>query len=921
MFVQLLVFAQEFAYETFGKEQFEGIDIYSMIQDHDLNYWFATDNGLFQYNGYEFIEHAHPEMRGSSLLGLAEGADGSIFCFNLQNQIFIIENEEFKLFYEIPDSLNYSHAVFLKNARGELIMTNTISNGYFLKIDDHRNVSFLKHNPDLSHRKVIFDNRMRSIKYEPETIEVINSPSGYNGINLVWVYGDKSTRAVNQAGHILKYNEEQNNLTYERKLELSNEYQFLHVHTALDYVFVKPWKKGCFVYDKELNPVSNGKWFKNHTISGVYTDRLGNILLSTFDEGVLVIKDIQFRQYPFPENEKASVILSTGEHLYAGTREGDVYQFDGAKYKKFAYSVKPIERLFYSPQFASLIFDNHDKIQFQGISGKNFIINGGAIKSYHDLPNGQFIIGASFGARHHYGPDRGDSIRSLHSERELRHRTICSGVYPNGNVLFGTSSGIRFYELNKGTIQLFKDKNISPRSMFFYRGNMYVSTDRHGVLIMSGKKIVRTIPINGISRLSMHDGKMIAQKKTGLFVYDLEGNLITTFKSFSFSKGNKIIDFCTDDTFIYILTFDRIYSYPIKSLAKDDYAPKLKIQGIQLNNQLVQRTEFSAEETKLEFILNTQDLKYQHLIRYHFKIEGVDRQWNIQNYQENIASYKSLPYGYHTFIAKAEANGVFGPEQRFQFYIQPPFYFRWWFFLCIGGAFFLTVYLFYRNRMRSVKRKAQILNELNASKLAAIQSQMNPHFIFNALNSIQSMVLKGDVENSYTYISRFANLVRRTLKYSELDFIPFSQEVELIEIYLILEKLRFKDEFEYQITGADNPEIMIPPMLIQPFIENALVHGLLHKKGHKSLRIRFELNETLTCIVEDDGVGRKKAKEIRMRQHGEHESFSLKAIKTRFNILNEYYSGDLGYNYEDLNTTEATTRVTINIPYKKENPI
>ena len=131
---------------------------------------------------------------------------------------------------------------------------------------------------------------------------------------------------------------------------------------------------------------------------------------------------------------------------------------------------------------------------------------------------------------------------------------------------------------------------------------------------------------------------------------------------------------------------------------------------------------------------------------------------------------------------------------------------------------------------------------------------MNPHFIFNALNSIQDLILKGDVENSYSYITTFSNMVRKTLKYSERDFIEISQELKLLELYLSLEKLRFKKDLDYVIQTEQVDELMIPPLLVQPFVENSLVHGLLHKEGKKKLTITITLGEMCVCTIEDNGV-------------------------------------------------------------------
>lgn len=144
------------------------------------------------------------------------------------------------------------------------------------------------------------------------------------------------------------------------------------------------------------------------------------------------------------------------------------------------------------------------------------------------------------------------------------------------------------------------------------------------------------------------------------------------------------------------------------------------------------------------------------------------------------------------------------------------------------------------------------------------------------------------------------------------------QEIKLLELYLSLEKLRFKNDFTYELNTAEISDIVLPPMLIQPFIENALIHGLLHKKEIKII-ISFHLNDELICTVEDNGIGRTKAKEIKSRKTNQFESFSLKAIEKRFEILNATQHANGGFRYIDLieNGDVKGTRVEIRIPCKR----
>ncbi|HCA82175.1 MAG TPA: sensor histidine kinase, partial [Flavobacteriales bacterium] len=180
------------------------------------------------------------------------------------------------------------------------------------------------------------------------------------------------------------------------------------------------------------------------------------------------------------------------------------------------------------------------------------------------------------------------------------------------------------------------------------------------------------------------------------------------------------------------------------------------------------------------------------------------------------------------------------------------------------------------------------------------------------------LILKGDVEHSYSYITTFSNLVRKTLNYSEKDFIDFEEDLQLLELYLSLEKLRFKKDFSYSIDHNDIEDILIPPMLIQPFVENALIHGLLHKEGEKKLSLKFELKDVLICEITDNGIGREASMALQKRQRAGHESFAGKAIRNRFEILSEIFDGEFDYRHEDLTENELATgtRVILRIPIK-----
>ena len=198
--------------------------------------------------------------------------------------------------------------------------------------------------------------------------------------------------------------------------------------------------------------------------------------------------------------------------------------------------------------------------------------------------------------------------------------------------------------------------------------------------------------------------------------------------------------------------------------------------------------------------------------------------------------------------------------------------------------------------------------DLATSQLTALRAQMNPHFIFNALNSIQQYILKGDVDQAHKYLSKFSKLQREVLNHCDQNFISLDKEIEMLNLYLELEQLRFSDNFDYSITldnEIDPAEIRIPPMILQPFVENAIWHGLMPKKSDRRLSIEFALrtDELIQCIVRDNGIGRAAAariKEEKSKNQPGYKSKGLQLVHERLEILRQQYQQPFEVQFSDL---------------------
>jgi len=229
--------------------------------------------------------------------------------------------------------------------------------------------------------------------------------------------------------------------------------------------------------------------------------------------------------------------------------------------------------------------------------------------------------------------------------------------------------------------------------------------------------------------------------------------------------------------------------------------------------------------------------------------------------------------------------------------------------------------IFQRIRMRSKQRMTEMNHTISELNQQNLRQQMNPHFVFNTLNSIQYYVFRNDKIASNNYMSKFAALMRKTLENSRHTAIPIKDELDALELYLELESLRFKEKFEWNISVDEEIDTLlykIPTMLIQPYVENSLSHGLMNKNGKGYVYIDLkEDSDSIKCIIEDNGIGRKRAMEIRKSNNRKHNSLGTTITESRLKLVNEIYGKNMKIRYTDLNDENnepSGTRVEISIP-------
>jgi tetratricopeptide (TPR) repeat protein len=237
----------------------------------------------------------------------------------------------------------------------------------------------------------------------------------------------------------------------------------------------------------------------------------------------------------------------------------------------------------------------------------------------------------------------------------------------------------------------------------------------------------------------------------------------------------------------------------------------------------------------------------------------------------------------------------------------------------IVGILLLIGLIFLLINRQQVKRRLTLQKEVAEYEQKALHLQMNPHFVFNCLGSISSFIVQNGTDSALKYLSKFSKLMRLTLEYSKDSLIPIDKEIESLQNYLELEQLRFHDKFDFRIESSDKVEFNmgLPPLLIQPFVENAILHGLVPKEGNGTIYVDFDVdNGQLVCTISDDGIGITKSAAIKENSMKAHKSMALEITKKRLEIMEATISKSAQIEIKELeeNNKVVGTRVTLRLP-------
>lgn len=417
----------------------------------------------------------------------------------------------------------------------------------------------------------------------------------------------------------------------------------------------------------------------------------------------------------------------------------------------------------------------------------------------------------------------------------------------------------------------------------------------------------------------------------GLACYTPETNRILTYTNADGLAGNEFAlkaAWRDLDGTLYFGGINQITQFNPESLRKNPHIPPIVITSFQANDSLISLELLDGDTVQLEYWQNHISVEFAALDflnpegnLYQYKMETIEKDWTYAGTQR-YARYAGLDPGHYILAVKgANSHGTWNNKGiRIHIIITPPYWATFWFRFAAIGAILVCGFFWYRQWLRRNREREE--RHIVEAKLQALRLQMKPHFLFNSLNSIHSFIVQHKADEAGEYLTKFASLMRIALYHSQHSLISLHDELKFLSLYLELEALRYNHAFQYSIAiepGTQTDATYLPSMLVQPYVENAIHHGLRNKPdGELEIRFRRQPEDILVCTIEDNGIGRKAAAKRQSRPL--HQSMGTTVTQQRLELLNTIHERKFQVEVVDLYSPEQTpsgTRVMLRIPINK----
>lgn len=964
-----LVKGQSYYYKNYTADNgLPSSEAFHVIQDKKGFIWIATNQGVSRFDGYEFTNFdTHSGLPRNTILELFEDEIGRIWFVSLTGELSWFENDSIhvypynnlivdmniryqgrplkKSFY--VDSLNQVYLGF--NKRPLIHITTT---GELEEVKSKRGVDMqvLKEMPN---RKLVFSSYLNLIKgFE---IQIEDKPDII--IRKEFKYIHRFIASTVQDGYVYARN---NVLFYINNEKILKKYVFDKSiiwisQDSIGNVWLGFMHGGAKVFSNCDFSICLYELLMDYSVSSVVMDNEGGYWVSSIEKGVFYFPEINIKTYSDRNGIQFYMVNQVEEYkneiLFVGNANS-LFKIDNESFnvKKLFNEINEINEYAMLKSMGDFLV-----YSFFGDLEKRLFIskNGEKVWSHLELARDLIFVGRDSlikSYRHVFFVDISKDNYGMPFKSGKFEDIFCLLELSKGKIWLGTENGL--HEFSMATKEI---KPINFSSLLRNRINhivkdknsdiIWIGTKGAGLLRVQGETveqitIVDGLPGNSVNHIEQKDSILwlatnngiakVFLNKNGAFSF-IDDSLKFNIEIFTRANGlmnNEIYDIALNEGYVYAGTNNGLSYFKQELTGKNNIAPPVYFTEIKVmgkDTSIQDSYELNSDQNYLEF--NFVGLSYQreNSLKYEYILEGVNSDW-VETENRSV-QFPMLPPGDYVFKVKAyNRSGVESEQvQQVSFKINKAFYQT--LFFKMGIAFItlillslIFVYIFYV-KMREVKKRDLVKDELNKFRQRALSAQMNPHFIYNSLNSVQSYILKNDREKSSTYLSKFGKLMRRILENSQNPVISLHEEIEALKIYIEMELARFRDSFKFYLTidkDVEISQINVPPLIIQPYVENAIHHGLRMKKGEKNLWINIFRQEDNICIViEDDGIGRKESQRIRELSNNRLKSFGTEITDKRLNLFKELYKNDVEIKIVDIedldNESKKGTRVEIYI--------
>ncbi len=897
--------------------------IYGLIQDHENYIWLATEHGVCKFDGKSFKTIQSSEMEGQEFLDVEIDQDSVIWLINFSGQLFKVDhnNIENVVLKGLPDQSQFFD-IFIDSKNRIWLAANK---GLYLF---NRQTSEVKIQDYYYNKK---DQRRISTSFgegSNQTIWTSQPPSPAADTITLFSPTHPELPAIHLAGrYALRFSELTSGklicFAYHNPLlGYIDSGQLIPIFPKDHPIFNHPiyqikedragniWiltSGGAYCFDQNFNAKNNGEpYLSGYPVVRMIQDGENNYWFATFGDGIFVMPSLELQSYSsiqsnLPSNKIFSLSTNDKGELLIGMDEGWVSILHEGKFQNFRLPKKVRTMAsFYHPKNKYFYVGSDQGMYYLKNNKVHYLNKLSSIKSFsYDEKNNYLWSGMSYSALR-------INLSTLKRFKLNNERTFSVFHDSKDRTWIATVKGL-FYYSQDSLIQFNSPTEPIPKRITSIQeskdGTIWLATYGQGVWGINDQQIVKINEQDGLSsnicKALIYDSNQHLWVGTdkGLNKINLSTKKIELANNLDGLISNEINALAIVDEKIWVGTPKGLSSFDVNTPLQNTTPPPVKISSIRINDELIAplpEHELAHFENRIEIRFIGFSYQSRNNIKYKYQMPELDSSWYITT--DHVIRYSRLNPGTYTFNVKAINSDNLASEimASTRFIIKKPYYKETWFtillFSCLIGLGIALLYFRFDSIRRKEKEEQEITQRINQLRMEALQSQMNPHFVFNALNAILHLLSINDRKSAMNYLALFARLIRLIFEHSKQKMISLENELEFLRLYLKLEKLRFEDKIAVHLeVEPELPihQIKVPPLLIQPVIENAFKHGLLHREEGGELFLQFrKKDQFLICTIEDNGVGRLKAEELNAWRPKGYKSSGLQTTKERLAILN-----------------------------------